>query len=370
MTSRVLVLAALLAPAIAHAGPTVPATFEVIDRGDAVEVVAHNVKATHTAINPVRSRLEVSVASIPYTAAIAPKDVTVREVEFENQSLSVKLNYERNDVKTLAKYAQAIQVGDDLHLLVPRKVPAEGQTVKLPEPTLPPAIAAKLAEAQQAATKAESTPAAKPAIAKTETPSVEPTADAKPEIKSEIKPEAKVEPKPEPKAKKAIPTVSDDDATSKLSMYIAAGLGAIGLGVWLLKRKKGVTATPSTIDVIAQRSLGGKAKVMWIAAGSREMIVAVTPQSVRMLAQWKRAINGGEEIAMPLPAAQQMERTDSGRLASVGPFPRAATSPAVSGLIRLRAQTQNIVNQDVATDDVEADSQWAKDLLAATGGRR
>ena len=38
----------LLIPAFAHADP-----LEVIDRGDAVEIVAHNVKATHTTVNPV-----------------------------------------------------------------------------------------------------------------------------------------------------------------------------------------------------------------------------------------------------------------------------------------------------------------------------
>jgi flagellar biogenesis protein FliO len=333
----------LLIPTLAHAAPE---PLEVIDRGDAVEIVAHNVKATHTTINPVRSRLEVPVAAIA-NASLVPKDATVKEIEFENQSLSVKLNYERNDVKTLAKYAQATQVGDDLHIVVPRKVPVEGEVVKLPEPTLPPALAAKIADA----------------------PKLEPKPE--PKVEAKVEPAKPVEQKPAAATtKKAIPTVTEDDAMSKLSMYAAAGLAAIGLGVWFLKKKKGMAQPTSTIDVIAQRSLGGKAKVMWIAAGSREMVVAVTPQSVRMLGQWKRAAAGSSEMSIvapgPLPEAQTMDRTPSGRLA----YPRAATSPAVSGLLRLRAQTQPVVSQDVATDDVEADAQWAKDLLAATGGRR
>jgi len=117
--------------------------------------------------------------------------------------------------------------------------------------------------------------------------------------------------------------------------------------------------------VIAQRALGGKAKVMWLAAGTREMIVSVTPQGVRMLGQWKRTGAPNNDFPLPLPEAQMVERSISGRILS-----RAATSPAVSGLIRLRAQTQPVISQDVATEDVEADAQWAKDLLAATGGRR
>jgi flagellar biogenesis protein FliO len=288
---------------------------------------------------------------IPYVASQTPKDATIKEIEFENQSLSVKLNYERPEVKTLAKFAQAVQVGDDLHMIIPRAVPAEGATVTLPEPTLPPAIAAKLAEAQKAMAKPELKPEAKVA------PKTEPKTDEpKPAIgKTDI----------DTKPKKAIPTVTDDDPWSKISVYAAAGLGALGLGAWLLKKKKGLAVPTQAIDVIAQRSLGGKAKVMWLAAGTREMVVAVTPQSVRMLGQWKRNGAPNNDFSLPLPEAQTIERTTSGRI-----MPRAATSPAVSGLLRLRAQTQPVISQDVATDDIEADAQWAKDLLAATGGRR
>ncbi|HEV7557367.1 MAG TPA: flagellar biosynthetic protein FliO [Kofleriaceae bacterium] len=347
-------LVALVVPALASAAPAPEAAIEVIDRGNAVEVIAHNVKATHTTITPVRSRLEVPVAVIPYVASQAPsqKDATIKEIDFENQSLSVKLNFERPDVKTLAKFAQATQVGDDLHVIIPRAVPAEGATVTLPEPTLPPAIAAKLAEAQKAM--------AKPEI------KVEPKAEPKVEAPIDVKPAiAKTDVDTRPVPKKAIPTVPADDSWSKISIYAAMGLGALGLGAWLLNKKRAVATPTSTIDVIAQRSLGGKAKVMWLAAGTREMIVSVSPQGVRMLGQWKRTGAPNNDVPLPLPEAQTVERSTSGRLLS-----RAATSPAVSGLIRLRAQTHPAVSHEVATEDVEADAQWAKDLLAATGGRR
>jgi hypothetical protein len=45
-------------------------------------------------------------------------------------------------------------------------------------------------------------------------------------------------------------------------------------------------------------------------------------------------------------------------------------SPAVSGILRLRARTgQMPISEAVATGEVEADELWAKEILAATGGR-
>ena len=62
---RTLIVAAmLLGPSVASAEPNEP-SFELRDRGDAVEVIAHNVKATHTIVNPIRSRLEVAIAGRP-----------------------------------------------------------------------------------------------------------------------------------------------------------------------------------------------------------------------------------------------------------------------------------------------------------------
>jgi len=113
--------------------------------------------------------------------------------------------------------------------------------------------------------------------------------------------------------------------------------------------------------VIAQRSLGAKAKVVWLSAGGRDMVVAITPQNVRMLSQWEKQ--------EPLPRAQTVPPADQ------------APSEAVAGILRLRAKT-NVpyprarthapadINEDVATGDDEADAAWAREILAATGGRR
>src|SRR3954462_10960754 len=98
----------------------------------------------------MRSRLEIPIATGPAAKRVTPGDATVKLIELDgvdaNRMLSVKLGFQRPDVKTLARYAQAIQVGDDLHILVPRKVPTDGVAPRLPEPTIPPALAAAVAK--------------------------------------------------------------------------------------------------------------------------------------------------------------------------------------------------------------------------------
>ncbi len=334
--------------------------FEVIDRGTAVEVIAHEVKASRTAVNPARSRLEIDLVGFPKINALIPTDKSVKVIELDGANprrLSVKLPFERPDVKTMAKFAQAIQVGDDLHLLFPREVPLEGARVVLPEPTLPTHIAAKL-----------TTPAIGPQL---------PKQDVKEDVKPAAAANEKLETKPEAKAPDALPRKEDEkksflapeEPSSNFSMYAMGGLGAIALGLYLFKKKKAATApVASTIDVVATRSLGSKAKVVWLNAGGREMVVAVTPQAVRMLGQWKKSENASFSNGTPanMPFAQALENQRNERPA------RAATSSPVAGILKLRerASTYEGLNEDIATGDLDADAQWAKEIFAASGGRK
>lgn len=369
-----LALLVLLAPAVAAADPT--PSFEVLDRGNAVEVVAHGFTAAKTAITPIRSRLEVPLVGRPRADKLLPTDATVKVVELdgtEQRVLSVKLGFERPEVKALAKYAQAIQVGDDVHIIVPRTVPAPGTAFVLPEPTLPPAIAAKLAapkeaepvapaEATAAAPKEaepvapiEPTTAAPPAAATTTattTAAPTPTPPATEQAPA-TKPTAPAAPAPATKQVPGAATTSSSPLQN-LSLYAALGLVAIGCVAWLVKRKKRAQGPISSIDVIAQRGLGGKAKVVWFTAGGREMVVAVTPQQVRMLGQWKRG-----EAAAPsasLPHAQAM------------PEPKPS-SAAVSGILKLRERAGTMPVADPG-DSEDVDAAWAREILAATGARR
>lgn len=371
MRIAILTLLALPATALAEGSPA----FEVIDRGTAVEVIAHDVTAAKTAITPIRSRLEVPLVGHPRADKVIPGDATVKLVEFdgnEQRVLSVKTGFERADVKNLAKYAQAIQVGSDVHVLFPRIVPADGSSIVLPEPTLPPALAAKLAApAPVAETKpvaAENVPAAEKAPAPDAKPAAATTATTKPAPAIT----SATPPTPAP-ATLAPATMGPpkEDAWQKLSMYGAAGLAAIGCGVWLLRRRKAQQGAFSSIDVIAQKSLGAKAKVVWFTAGGREMVVAVTPQQVRMLGQWKKAAGTDNVSYTALPAAH----TYAEAAREARPETRAS-SAAVEGIRKLRERRSHrnmlapAVNEEVATDDADADEVWAKEILAATGARR
>jgi flagellar biogenesis protein FliO len=147
------------------------------------------------------------------------------------------------------------------------------------------------------------------------------------------------------------------------------GLAAAAGVVALLKKKK--TPAIGELDVVAARSLGGKARVVWLNAGERSLVVAVTPQNVRLLAQWRRdrGVAADEpalsELLAPAPAPKAPEppaRTD---------LPRAvAQNPALSGILRLRERASTQQTEAITTGDTEADEQWAREILAAMGSRR
>jgi flagellar biogenesis protein FliO len=439
---------AALAPA-AHAEPAAapiapvaaidPAPhFELLDRGDSVEIIAHHIKAARTAVLPVRSRLVVPIAGAPQAKRVVPGDATVKLIELDSDDatrmLSVKLGFERGDVKALSRFAQAIQVGDDLHLLVPRKLPDGGVAPRLPEPTMPAAVPPQIAPLTVSAPPARiappaasapppvppsapvlgpspdpkavpphAAPTAPPAAARSDgsasraTPGI---ASARPRSAADAlatRPDA-----PGAGSTSGAPAVTSatrsldrglaadrDDPWSRISMYGALGLAAAGAGVWLLRRRRIRPGGPAaSIEVIAQRSLGGKARIVWLSAGSREMIVSVTAQQVRMLGQWRKTESpaalpaahthaGGELRNEPFATMTERPTGPTGPAAVMRATGSMAVpaidkplSPAVSGLLRLRGRTAQIptVPEDIAAD-VQADELWAKEILAATTGR-
>jgi flagellar biogenesis protein FliO len=367
----VLVLGAV--PTVAFA-ETPAVSFEVADHGDSVEVIAHNVEMKGTPISSVRSRIEVPVSGQPVASRAMMVDGTVMLVEFDgisNRVLSVKTKLDHPEVKALAGLAKANQVGTDLHLTFPRH-----------------------ATATATATAAATAPVTK----------LEPKLETKPEIKPEPKLETKPEPKPEPKLEtkpqtptptptptptdtRPIPVEPKDSLATSPGLYAFGALITLLACGYVLKKKKKDTAATSTIDVIAQRALGNKSKVMWLSAGGREMLVAVTQQKVQMLGQWPKGTGD-------LPRATSLEQPRASRR-SITSFqqelaaetatnePAPIPSSAVSGILKLRARTSGPlngragtvpplyqINEDVATDDEDADLEWAKEILTATGGRR
>jgi flagellar biogenesis protein FliO len=361
-TKLIFVAVLVAAPLAAAAEPAL----ELIDRGEALEVIARDVKAARTAIVPTRTRLEVELVGFPVARALAPKagsGVTIAELTGSTpRMMSIKLPLEREAVKRLARHAQAIQVGPDLHILFPRVVPSDGVAVELPEPTIPVALEKQL----------------KPPPPADKRPAVDNVSQAAAVTTTQAAPTTSSSPP-------ASPLLDGASSSSSFggSMAILLAAAAIGLGIFLIKRKRATREPASSIDVVAQRSLGAKARVVWLSAGGRDMVVAVTPQQVRMLGQWPKG-EPGMDLAdamgatmNELPTATALA-SGSRRLATVRPathVPNVDRESPVAGILRLRARTQAPVapasyglDSEIATDDPEADSLWAKEIIAATTG--
>ncbi len=319
-------------------------TFQVVDHGDAVEVIAHNLAMRNANVSPIRSRLEVPITGSPIASKQIMQDSTVLQVELDGFALSVKTKLDRPEVHELAKLATATQVGDDLHLMFPR----HAQIAATAAPTTTPTTATtKL-------TTPPTTATAKPAIAQPPPPA--PPAPTPAPVE---KPIAAPIPTPPPAVKKPIPPEQRD--WSGTGMYALAALGALGAAAYLMKKKQKAAVAISTIDVVAQRTLGGKAKVVWLAAGQREMIVAVTGTQIRMLGQWPRGTTSAPVAELPTATIE-----------SVADKP---VSPSVAGILKLRAATHGRTPThpqiQPITDDGEAevDLEWAKEIITATGRR-
>jgi flagellar biogenesis protein FliO len=367
----------LLTASVAHADDHAP-SLEVRDRGDAVEIIGHNLRSSRTAVNPIRQRLEIALAGAPHARRVAPTDATIVQAELDGDDtrvLSVKLTLDRADVKALASLTRVEQLGADLHLMIPRALPADGKPPTYPAWTVEPAApAAPTAPAAAPAAPMIGPPrpptTTQPAPAATTAPAAATTTTAAPATAATniTAPATTTAPAPF-----TAPAHAADDDLPRTTLIAAFILAVLGGGSWYYKRRRPTTPSLTSIDVVAQRSLGNKAKVVWLSAGGREMVVAVTPQSVRMLGQWRRP--GELPSVGNLADGPAVEARGTGRTPLMamngGPVPNAMTSPAVSGILKLRERVAPLpVNDEVATDDIEADALWAKEILAATGIRR
>ena len=357
---RFALVLALCVPSIASADATV--SLEVADHGDSVEIIAHNVEAKTTTVSSVRSRIEVPIVGAPNAARMASSDPTVLFAEFDGHALSIKTRLGYPETKALAPFAKAQQVGSDLHLTFPRHAvvdaiapaPVAAKPVVVEAPTAPtaPAVVEKKPDIKQAqAALAAATTNANPT-----TPVAAPIAVAK------------LEPKPT-----HTPIPPDHESTfGSPGLYGVGALVTLLACGYLMKKRKKEASVVGTIDIIAQRSLGNKAKVMWLSAGGREVLVSVTAQNVHMLGQWSKSDREGMPRAATL-GGSSFQQELAQQAVEAAPPPPMIQSSAVSGILKLRARTSAPalqVNEDVATDDAEADLEWAKEILTASGARR
>lgn len=205
---------------------------------------------------------------------------------------------------------------------------------------------------------------------------------------------------------------------SSLGLIVGLLLIVAGAGVvyWRSRQPPREAAELGGLRIVASKALGGKAKVVWLNVGERNMIVSVGESGTQLLSEWGQgpASPGSKpktplglaplrgEIPwpsassapiqptlmdmpapkpLPVKAAASPEVYDfrstlraarelSDQEDIFGPAKGQSTglsmqSPAVAGLMKLREQGP-VVNVEVATQDADADAEWARELLKAT----
>ncbi len=149
------------------------------------------------------------------------------------------------------------------------------------------------------------------------------------------------------------------------------GICGAGLGLVVWARKRKPPAEAEAIRVISSRSLGGKARIVLVAAGERELLLSVSDRgATRLIGRWRRgdtAATGAHASAsaaasidtdeqLTLDPGVDEDRPGPTRQGTRGP------SPAVAGILKLRRQDSS-PNLAAAAAGVEPDAEWARAML-------
>jgi hypothetical protein len=114
------------------------------------------------------------------------------------------------------------------------------------------------------------------------------------------------------------------------TIVLAAGI-AVAL-VFLAQKNKQKKLDGDTIEVLATRQLGGRAKLMLVSARGRELMLSVNDRGAKLLVEWpgSEAEEKQPSISLEEPFFARDEHDEE----------RESASAAVSGLLRLRERTQ------------------------------
>lgn len=418
--SAIIAVLALGAAADPAEAQIVRPRLKVVDRGDKVEVIVTGVQLPATPTMKVnRERIELPLAGRPnevndsYGAGLVWR-IDVRG-EGLPKTLSVKLRRDHAAVMALAQTATATQADDGVHLFIPKTPPAAA-TASPPTAEKPAATGTTVTLADTTATAAPATDAKPTATTATAAPTTaatgttvtlagvtspaEPTnanaasADAGGATTTSATGDASA-------AAEGAAAKPDEDGSAIGSITghkgsgsgsrpgkLTGGASGPGIGrvvlaivaialaggaIVALRKRKGAapTAPGPQLDILATKSLGGKTRIVWLGAGDRELVVAVANTNVSLLGQWRRG-----EADRPLERSMRLgleapPDDEPSFAAGSTQLPRTRTlnTSAVSGIMRLRGKVSPITD-DLAADDTDADEKWARDILAATGGRR
>jgi hypothetical protein len=364
MTRSLLALPLLaLLPASAAAGPAMPVWIE--DRGDHVAIVLSGARTTAERPEPRGDRLELALEQAPPTIEFRLDDKTVRKVELRAQppSARVQLRHGTESTRLAAEMAELRQLTDRLEIIVPRE-PREAARARR--------AAAALAADDAAAARAPAPPAP---VSAPPAPAVPATAPAPPALADAMAADAPADVPAQLPARQSVALDIDrgrDDSSPFRTILTFAVMAGLVAGGWLWSRRKragGGLASP--LEILAQVTVGPRARVVWLSAGKREMLISVSEKDVRVLGQWFADGARGVETIPPPVAGSASEDGGEPRQARL-PSARLRTNPSLSGLLRLREQHAGLESIDnaegapAAAEGDEADTEWARQLVAAT----
>ena len=245
-------------------------------------------------INASGDLLQLSLAGAPPPVALDVKDDTLRRIEIVDGKISLQLRHGRDTTLKIAAGSKLASSTGGFTIAFPRKNhPAVAAA------TAPPALVA------------EPTPPPAPAAAAvTTTP---PPVVAAPPIAAA--PPATATPNTMP----GIP----GSATSPFGFAVAGILGIAALGAYLFAKRKKGDVTKSALKVVATTPMGARSRLVLVAAGERELLLAVDPKGVTLIEKWRSEPAENEDEADFAAAAEPK-------------FALKPASPAVSGLLKLR----------------------------------
>jgi hypothetical protein len=133
---------------------------------------------------------------------------------------------------------------------------------------------------------------------------------------------------------------SDDGGGTPIGTTLGlVALAALGAGGWLWqRRKKAVRGIASPLEILAQVPVGPRARVVWLQAGAREMLISVSDKDVRVLGQWTADSARTFEPPAAAPAPGDELDPRGGSL----PHARLRRNPSLTGLLRLRDQHASV----------------------------
>ena len=329
--------------------------FSIAKSEQLVTVTATGVKLASGDVSSRSDRIEVRIADPSAKARLRVKDKTVKRVEIlagTSSVVSVKLRHGWANTVALARGSRLEATENGFRLAIPR----------LGYPSLK-----KSRPAVESATEVAPPPAKQPVKAN---PAIPPSAEKTTTSGSPAKAPSPVEVTPPVADDKKPPVDSVAAVGANLETDRGVGVGGVFTAalvlsgcaalVWWVRRRRINNIVDDSLDVVASRSLGPKAKVVLINAGERELLLTVTDKGAQLLSQWRRSAR--DEPLSPRIGDFGMSSEHSHATTS-----RERAESAVSGILKLKRRIKTpLAYRRTIQGEAAANEDWAHELNTAS----